>query len=422
MATKRSIGQNALYNSVGALFNQICLWLITVLVVHLSSLEDAGVLSLSMSLSNMFYSLAACGMRDYQVSDYANRHSTTTYVTTRIFTCFCSAIICSVVLFFGAYNTYQVSCILLYLLFRLSEAFIDVLAGIQQRAERMDYTGASFVIRGVGTLGGFCLALWLTKDLRITLAVIALFSLAIAVFFDLPVAKKLDSFSLHFRFADTRALLWRCAPLICNSFLTASIVSIPRSTLEALCGSHIMGIYGSVATPAVIVQAAAMWLYSPTLTTFTRCYAQKDKKSFYALYRKIWFIIACAVLVVLAGAKLLGRWGLQLLFTEEVADHAYLLIPVLGTTFLIAASYFLGAMITITRHLKVIVLSNAVAMGLVLLLSTPLIRSFGMDGVNYVILIAMGVNVILLFATLSILLRKHFNSAEQPANGNESNN
>ena len=44
----------------------------------------------------------------------------------------------------------------------------------------------------------------------------------------------------------------------------------------------------------------------------------------------------------------------------------------------------------------------------------PLIRSFGMNGVNYVIYISMGANVLILFIALTCILRRHFQmGAEQ---------
>ena len=195
---------------------------------------------------------------------------------------------------------------------------------------------------------------------------------------------------------------------MCNSFLTAAIISIPRSTLESLWGSYWMGIYGSVATPATIVQSAAMWLYTPAILVFTRHYVEHDRKNFYALYRRIWLILGSVFVLVFAGAALLGRWGLGLLFNDEVVAHADLLLPVLGTTLLVAISYFLGALLTITRQLKVILAANAVAAALAVALSHPIIQVCQMNGVNYVIYIAMGANVIILFTALTRQLKRHF--------------
>lgn len=414
MAKKLSVGQNTFYNSLGSLTYQACLWLITVLVVKLASYEDAGILSLAMSITNMFFTLATFGIRDFQVSDYRAKYSTATYVSTRLVTSLCSTCLCcAVVLANRHYTPHQAACIILYMLFRATEAVVDVFQAIQQKAERMDYLCLSFVLRGVFSLGVFCAALALTHNLLFAFSGMAVFSLGVVLCFDRTICLRLDPFRLRFSPRDSLHLLWECAPLMCNSFLTAAIIAVPRNTLESICGSYVLGVYASVATPAVIVQSAAQWLYSPAITSFTRYYADGDRKGFYSLYRNIWLIIGGVFVAVITGAKLLGKWGLSLLFNEEIVAYSYLLIPVLVTTLLIACSYFLGALLTVTRTLKVILLSNVISMALVLAFSRPLITAFGMDGVNYVVYLAMGVNAAILFAALTLRLHRHFRPAER---------
>ena len=415
MEKKLSVGQNTLFNSAGSLYYLACQWLITVLVVRLSGYEDAGTLSLCMSITNMFYTLASFGMRDFQVSDYTGKYSPGQYVTTRLLTCTAAAVLCCG--FVGlnrGYTGYEAACIILYMLFRVAEALVDTFQAMEQQAERMDYNFISFLLRGTFLLGGFSLILWLTQNLLLAILCITLTSFAVVLLFDFPVGRRLTGFRLTFSFQVSRQLLWECLPLMCNSFLTTAVISVPRSILEGIWGSYIMGIYASIATPATIVQSGAIWLYTPVITVFTRHYARRDARAYYTLYHKIWALLAAAFAVVFVVAGLLGRWGLGLLFDEAVVEYAGLLLPVLGTTALIACAYFLGALITITRKLKVILIGNAVAAVLAAALSLPLIHSFGMNGVNYVIYISMGANVLILFIALTCILRRHFQTgAEQ---------
>lgn len=415
MEKKLSVGQNTLFNSAGSLYYLACQWLITVLVVRLSGYEDAGILSLCMTITNMFYTLASFGMRDFQVSDYTGKYSPGQYVTTRLLTCTAAAVLCCG--FVGlnrGYTAYEAACIILYMLFRVAEALVDTFQAMEQQAERMDYNFISFLLRGTFLLGGFSLILWLTQNLLLAILCITLTSFAVVLLFDFPVGRRLTGFRLTFSFQVSRQLLWECLPLMCNSFLTTAVISVPRSILEGIWGSYIMGIYASIATPATIVQSGAIWLYTPVITVFTRHYARRDAHAYYTLYHKIWALLAAAFAVVFVVAGLLGRWGLGLLFDEAVVEYAGLLLPVLGTTALIACAYFLGALITITRKLKVILIGNAVAAVLAAALSLPLIRSFGMNGVNYVIYISMGANVLILFIALTCILRRHFQTgAEQ---------
>ena len=64
-----------LYNSVGFIVYLFCQWLITIVVVRLSNYEDAGILSLAMSINNILYAISTFGLRNYQVSDIENKYS-----------------------------------------------------------------------------------------------------------------------------------------------------------------------------------------------------------------------------------------------------------------------------------------------------------------------------------------------------------
>ena len=82
-----SLGKNALWNSVGSLMYQGCLWLTTVLVVLLSNgYTDSGVLALAMTIGNIYDPIATYSMRVYQASDAEGAHPQAHYLGFRIIT------------------------------------------------------------------------------------------------------------------------------------------------------------------------------------------------------------------------------------------------------------------------------------------------------------------------------------------------
>ncbi len=99
------------------------------------------------------------------------------------------------------------ACILIYMLFRACEALIDTFQAIEQKADRMDYTCISFVVRGLLLLGGFSAILRITHQLPLAILGIALFSLAVLFLFDWPAARRLTGFKLHFSLKCSALLL-----------------------------------------------------------------------------------------------------------------------------------------------------------------------------------------------------------------------
>lgn len=70
------IKKNMLYNTIGSLTYQGCLWIATVLVVILSNgYSDSDILSFAMTIGNMFSAIGTYSMMTYQVSDVKGKYS-----------------------------------------------------------------------------------------------------------------------------------------------------------------------------------------------------------------------------------------------------------------------------------------------------------------------------------------------------------
>ena len=252
------------FNSMGSLFYLLCQWLLTVVVVPLCSFEAAGILTLSISLTNVFFTLATFGIRIFQVSDSQGKYGPGLYISTRVLTCLCSFALCAVFLLCNRqYTAEQVLCILFYMLYRIGEALVDVLAGEEQKAYRFDYVGLSFLFRGLTTLLSFSLVLYCTRNLTLTLLVMAVMTLGVVLAYDGRKVKALTGFRLHLSFRESLPLLREAWPLMLNSALLTLLAALPRYFLEMYHGSELLGYFGSVSTPAVIIQAGCSFIYTP---------------------------------------------------------------------------------------------------------------------------------------------------------------
>ena len=409
MKRKLSVVGNTIYNTAGSCFYLICQWLLTVLVIRLGSVENGGILSLAMSVTNVFFTLSTFGIRGFQVSDWDHKYSTEVYFSTRILTCGLGFILCTGYCLTGPGHTgYETVCVIVYMLFRIGEALSDEHQAIQQTEERMDYVFRSFVIRGILLIGSFTVVMVTTHDLLKAIGAMAGATLLAVLLYELPVCRKLTGMRLRFDLKKSGKLLAENAPLMANSLLMAFLVMVPRTRLDALMGNYEMGIYGSIASPAAIMQSAALWLFMPSLTVFARYWGERRKEDFFHLHHRILLMLAGVMAVIFIGAQVMGRWGLKLLFGEEVAGYAYLLLPTLVTTALIAGEYYLSSLLTVTRSLWMIAAANAAALVLTFILSEPLIRAGGMQGVNNMLYISMGVNCLIQYIIFRRDTARHF--------------
>ena len=129
---KKSTIANIFYNSFGMMFYYGCQWLTTILVVRLSGFSDGGVYGLAMTFTAAFGILALFNTRQYQVSDVIMEYSDRTYIKSRYYAMAASFLICAAGLLLNDYTPYQWGVILLYMIYKCGEAWIDVYHGIDQ--------------------------------------------------------------------------------------------------------------------------------------------------------------------------------------------------------------------------------------------------------------------------------------------------
>ncbi|WP_392887976.1 lipopolysaccharide biosynthesis protein [Eubacterium limosum] len=395
--TKRlSVSENMLWNSIGSLIYLFSQWLLTIIIVHLSGYGDAGIFSLAMSLTNMFYCIAVYGIRNYQVSDIKNKYNAGIYILSRIITCVIALIVCAGFIVINSYNSKTSLAVMLYMVFKISEAFVDVFHGIDQKLWRMDIIGKSFIIRAFSTFALFIATLYLSENLCASIAMMAIGGYFGIIVYDIPQSYKLENFKIDLRFEFVSKLLWECLPLVIYLFLSTSLSTIPRYFLEKFYSNEVLGIYASIATPAVIVQVAASYFFNPFITLFAEKYNKHQLNEFVRLFKKCMFVILLLSIAAIIGAEIFGDFGLRLLFGESILQHSYLLTPIIICTILTAIVWFLCTLLTVIREFKGLIISNVLAVLICVISSLALIPQLAMNGVNIVMIISLGVEILFL--------------------------
>lgn len=409
-----SLRQNIFWNTAGSAIYLGCQWLITVLVVRLSSsgFTNSGLLTLAMTNTNIFYSIAIFNMRAYQVSDVLDKYKTHTYIQIRCFTSAVSLVMCAVFAAAG-FDSDACSCILLYMVFKVTEAIIDIIQGVDQRAARMDISGFSMAARGVGTAAAFAAVTALTDSVHLAILAMTGVSVLVMVCYDIPQAKR---FSRLWGAVDVRAmgrLLLECLPMGIASALSSSITAIPRNFLDAACGSEILGIYGALSVPTVIVQVAATYIFNPMLSVYAEYYCSRDKKSFYRLFSQTLLAIAGLSAAALAGAALLQKPLLPLILGQEIRPYIYLFLPILICTILNAAVWFLTNLLIVIRDFKTYFAGTVFAAALSWLVGRSAVNAWSMQGVNVTLFAVYAAEILIFAAALAVRLKKQFSTSRK---------
>ena len=383
----KKIAKNIIYNSIGSFMYLFCQWLMTFIVVWVSSYNTAGILSISMSIATTYIIIATFNMRNYQSSDINNKYSEKTYLITRLITTISAILITFIYSLIKGFTLFQILCINVFMLYKVTEAIVDVLHGSLQKKWRFDIIGKSFFIRGTILILTFSIGLLLTNNLLFALVLVTISTYIFIFFYDIKHYKMLINNYGNYKKRYTFQLLMQCVPMVIYGLIFSYISLYPKIVVENILGTEQLGYYASVATPALIIQVAATFIFNPLISLFAEYYQNSEYKKFKITTIRILFIIIILGLLGLLVSNYLGYWGLTLLFGKSIAPFVYLFNGVIVISTLTAIIWFLGMLLVVKRNYKTLIIGAVLPLILTLCITKTVIKSNGLIGINIILII-----------------------------------
>lgn len=402
---ERSIGKNIIWNSVGTLFYFGCQWLLTVLVVRLNNnYSSAGILALAMSIATPLITVATLNLRTFQVANMDECFSDGDFIFTRTVTSIAALAICIILVVCGKYSNYTSICIILFMCYRLSEAIIDVLHGIDQRAWRLDLAGKSSLLRGSIMLAAFVVGEYCFKNLLVSIVLMGLAVYSVILCYDIPACKRCTQLNLAHNRGNIFSLVKVGIPLGASSFLLGLLSSIPRLFMENWYGEEALGLFGSITTITVLVPQFANFIFGPLVPLFAERWKSGDVKGFNRLLAANVAGIALIGAMALIVGYFFGEWGLSLIFGDSIRPYSYLLCPVIGTAIITAYIWLLVTVLTILGDYNMLAWIGMVSVVVCVIASACLIKESAFIGTVLATTVGLSLECILHGIRVAILI------------------
>ena len=389
-----TLRQNLLWNTAGCLTYQACQWLTTILVVVLSSsYENSGILAFAMATGNIYVGLATYNVRTFQVSDVNDQFSSSNYVAFRIITVILASILCVAYSLIVAPSLSTGVAMAAFLLFKADESFSNVLYGIDQKAERMDYIGVSQGVRGILSIAAFSGVLVAGGSL--TAAFIGMFAAcaAVTLLYDLPHSRRLAPVRACITKRECLALFRICAPNVVATFAYGFVATLARQWFGIEYGEEALGIYAAVATPCVLVQVMANYLYSPFLVPLARSWTARDAVDVRSQLKKLFAGMGGVIAACLALAATVGAPVIELVYGSDIQDYSWMILPAMVAASLMALDSLLTDLLIVMRRFFLAAAVNVVALATCAALMVPFTQTWYMNGVNLVIIAAFAAGI-----------------------------
>lgn len=384
MEKRSSVTVNVLWNTFGTIFYCLAQWLITILVVRIDSFEASGQLSLAMTTSSTFSAISLFSMRNYQVSDVDEKYKTAHYLGSRVVTCVMAFVLCTAYSLVSHFTVYQLGCVLFFMLVRIVEAVVDVLHGINQKYERYDTIGKSYVLRGMVTVVLFSIVLYMSHDMLMTLEIMALGNALVAVLFDFRSTYSYEKLSLVIKDRQIVELLVTCIPLAIAAFFLSSENLVAKTALQNMFGEEALGIYASIASPTLVVQVGASVIFNPFLPSYIRVYNDGEYNKFRKMFHKVLLAIMGMAILVAICAAVVGRLGLSILYGASILQYYELFMPIVWSTIVLAAVWILQAIVIGIRRIYPMLVGIVADAAICFVSCDWFLQQFSWNGASYV--------------------------------------
>lgn len=394
--------KNTVLNTYGTLIYFFFQWLSTILIVRLSGYADAGIYSIAISTSNIYYCVASYGIRNYQVSDVVEEFTDRDYLLIRLITILISLILflCSIPLLH--YEHYVLLCLLMYLFFKYGETITDLLFGYFQKYDKYKQIAVSYTFKGILPLLFFCATLAFKHNLLMAIGSMLVVYFLIIVFYDYGVIKN------HLDFKRSQftgmILLKRCLPLMLYNLMVPVLNFIMRFFIKNHFGITLLGYFSSITMLLSILSVLVSSIFVTIIPQIAILYYEKKNKEILFIIRRILSILCCLLIIGLILGKFFGPFVFSIVFGKEIINYIYLLPLTIVSGVLLSMVSFLNSILISVRKILNVLIAVFMTVFIYLLLIDLLINLYSMNGALLALVISLLISLLYLVITNLFIL------------------
>jgi O-antigen/teichoic acid export membrane protein len=342
--TVPSLRSSFVWTFAGNAFFAASQWALLSLLAKLGNPEMLGRYALAAAVATPVAMLSHLNLRAVLVTDVGRQHPFGDYLRVRLGTVLAGLLITA-----AAAMTSGVTAPAVLVGAALAcDNASDIYYGLLQRRERMDQVARSMIACGALSVAAFGAALAATRTLVAALAALVLARLAVLFAYDRPKGASGERIECSGT-ASQLAILWTALPLGIVLMLVSLTANVPRYAIEHHLGMRPLGAFAAAASFITVGSTVVNALGQSVTPRLSRHFSAGKLRDFLRLAWKLSGIAVLLGALGVAGAALLGRLILRVLYRADYADFAGLLVAVMVAGTLGYVAVTLGYVITSAR-------------------------------------------------------------------------
>lgn len=396
---------------VGTTLNTFNSMFFMIIITRINGTEDAGVFTLLFSVACLLYNIGIYAGRTFQVTDNTKKYTETEYFINRLITVFIMLVVGVLYCLFKKLDTYRFVLVMLLILMKALEALADCLYGIMQKNEYLYKSGISLTVKAMGSLIAVLLINLYFKNIILSFIVVNLFCLMVTILYDFVSVKKY--FSREFSLKKSFVLLGSGFYAFAYFFLNIYLSNAPKYALDGNVSSTQQALFSIILMPATLISLCAVYLLQPYINRLSIFYQENKINEFRKAMRLITLGILGIGFVCFVGATLLGIPILNFVYNVDLSNYlrSLQLIIVGGTMYAVVT--ILSTALTTFRNTKIQFYIYLIVSVIILIMSSYLVRVFGVYGGAYIYVLSTILEIILYYVAYHKDLKKWINNIKE---------
>lgn len=356
------------------------------LIPRMTNFSEAGIFTATISVCSIINIFATFSLNQYQIADQHVNYNEKTYRVARIVTISLSFVMCFAVIFFMDYSLKQNIMILVYMAYRNLLHFAYLYTAGLQIHDRLDYAGKCMIVEGIASLLSFVIIYSLTGDLVLSTILMALFGGGSFLLLTMLGYRKYVPKSVSVKKTDwtaTRSLITMGVPLLLSGVAPIVITALPKLILQIYEGDEIIGIFGTLSAPTIIVPTVITSIFVPFIILFSNISRSGNFSLLRINYLKSVGLILGFGALCIAGSVVGAEFAFTLLYGNQILPYIhYFNVLLVGITLYSVGMVGITVLMTKEQGRAAAIISI-----FVLIISIPVfifsISEYGMDGASY---------------------------------------
>ena len=405
LKTKNVNRSAVIWNALAACLTSFQTMLLLMVLTHFGTSDHSGFFVMAYTVANLVMNIGKFGMRQFQVTDVAEKYSFREYVTSRVFSSGLMTLALVLYLLYGllfnGYTAEKAAVVALISLFRGVEAAEDVIHGRMQQLGRLDVASKILATRNAVFISGFAVTYLLTKNLVLTCAVNAGITVVLCLLMNgavLPVFRNSGSEQAGSgenappETADrgrVRQLLWECLPLCLTMVTYMYLGNAPKYIVDGLVTGDVQTRFNIVIMPAFVVALLCNFIFNPVLKRIGDLWQQQDIAGLRHLVRRLALAPVGVDAVVLLFGSLFGLPVLSFVYGVDLTGFLQPLMVFLLASGAVAMLNLFVALLTAMRKQRHLLCAYAAASLLLLVSGRWVFQTWGLNVLCWVYLAVM---------------------------------